>query len=577
MKRLLALCLVLAMTLAMLPVSAAASGDDLIKGSTKYSSVGLPEDEISYYYTDRYFDRDATAYNASLATMSHAFSMSTYPHIETAEYEDDAVNAITLLEYIGFTEITTNEGFVSKPTEDSVGGILAYKLIEDMAGNTYTVIAVSSKSGNYESEWASNFTIGESGRHQGFQDAAQQMMAFLKDYVNRNKASFAGEVKFWVTGYSRSAAAANLLSADLTKMAKKGEKLDDIVLAQKNIFAYCFECPKGGNVETLEDGENYVLDYLNIHNVVNDYDLVGKVAMDSWGFIRYGVDGIYNRETGEITKIIPTTVECDSREYDNMLALYQALDTNLTRLTVLNRKGVIYHALESFQGIEVNQKYLNALKKNKTLYQLMSKQFKKGYSQYLFIRKNDMTMSGFLDALCAALADGFISRSYYTEHFQPLFRVIASCIFGNGNEKQKWEEAMKLWTAELGKKSFSLIEAAEKGAKEIAVLLDTDFLNCLKKAGIDVKAYGGLEENLPLLMESLGRAMKSGGVDLLLTLIRNTPLLILGHIPELCGAWLESQDVNFEADLQDALAAERKPASFIKELFSTVKLFLGWN
>ena len=44
----------------------------------------------------------------------------------------------------------------------------------------YTLIAVAVRGGGYEQEWASNFTIGTSGQHQGFNTAKNNVLSYLK-------------------------------------------------------------------------------------------------------------------------------------------------------------------------------------------------------------------------------------------------------------------------------------------------------------------------------------------------------------------------------------------------------------
>ena len=65
----------------------------------------------------------------------------------------------------------------------------------------------------YQSEWGGNAYVGDSGNHKGFQIAADQIVAKLKDYIYRN--GIHDKLKIWITGYSRAAATANLAAGAL--------------------------------------------------------------------------------------------------------------------------------------------------------------------------------------------------------------------------------------------------------------------------------------------------------------------------------------------------------------------------
>lgn len=79
---------------------------------------------------------------------------------------------------MGFADenIAVNDWFTKKPTTDSIGVIIGNKPVK-VKDEEYTLIAVAVRGGGYEQEWASNFTIGTSGQHQGFNTA--KIMFFL--------------------------------------------------------------------------------------------------------------------------------------------------------------------------------------------------------------------------------------------------------------------------------------------------------------------------------------------------------------------------------------------------------------
>ena len=169
--------------------------------------------------------------------------------------------------------------YYSKPTMDSIGAVAANKKIT-VNGKEYTLIALVVRGGGYESEWASNFTIGKEGYHQGFKEARDNVIGFLQWYIaDRN---LKGDIKLWITGYSRAGATANLVAGAINE----GEvNLRPCELKRYNMYTYTFEAPMGTVVESANNQIHY-----NIHNIVNLDDAVPYVAPAYWNFKRYGYD-----------------------------------------------------------------------------------------------------------------------------------------------------------------------------------------------------------------------------------------------------------------------------------------------
>jgi len=128
-----------------------------------------------YYYKDIYFKQSAYDYNAQLVTMSLSLALSAFGSTDIgSDYQNKSNNAKNLLKEIGFTDIKTNDWFTKKPEKDSVGVIAGKKKIKEN-GKEYTLIALAVR-GGYESEWASNFTLGKTDYHQGFSEARDQVL-----------------------------------------------------------------------------------------------------------------------------------------------------------------------------------------------------------------------------------------------------------------------------------------------------------------------------------------------------------------------------------------------------------------
>jgi hypothetical protein len=288
------------------------------KGTFEFAATDEKYDYFStYYYEDDYFDRNAEEYNPSLATMSLCLAISAfgangvsldeeYYNADEAQitssgeylwpngvmtkdkiYKNQWTNAENLLNDLGFDHIEKNTDYKNKPGTDTIGVIVGLKNIHSEGGD-YTLIALATRGGNYFSEWAGNFNIGLNGNHKGFEEAKEVARTFLNWYIDYYYSFLKGTVKLWMAGYSRGGAVVNLLAGEVStdKTIGIGNHIKNVV--PQNIFAYCFEPPRGlnTNVCSKQNAESYT----NIHNIVNPNDIVPLVAMEEWDFTRYGTD-----------------------------------------------------------------------------------------------------------------------------------------------------------------------------------------------------------------------------------------------------------------------------------------------
>ena len=259
---------------------------------------------IEYY--DSFFNASSTAYNHDLAKASIKLAMSAFP---SAYKEDKAQNVIDLMENIGCTDIETSGGLLggidysAEPQANSIAFVIGSKLIR-CGEKEYPLVIVAIRGEGYKAEWGGNFNVaGERGYHCGFKMAAEQVAAGLKNYLCQKE--IAGEIKLWITGYSRAAATANLLAG----MLDNGECiLPDVKLDRNNIFAYTFETPAG--VTVIRSPKSLI--YSNIFNIVNPNDFVPKVAPLIWGYQRYGVDCFLPKVNGTVRD---THVNLTGRNY----------------------------------------------------------------------------------------------------------------------------------------------------------------------------------------------------------------------------------------------------------------------
>lgn len=209
--------------------------------------------DVDVYYTDDYFEGSET-YNPHLATISLALTM-------TSSRQNYVNNALST---IGFQD-TENTGY-NLPSEDGIGVTIANK---ELSGDAGSLVAVVVRSAGYEDEWIANFNLGTSGDAVGYREPASQIMTAIDSYLENNISGDA--VKFWVVGYSRGAAVANIVSKKLSDNADFGK--DDVL-------AYCFEGPM-----VAFPGDKT---YKNIHLIRNVYDGVAVVFPEYMGAGVYG-------------------------------------------------------------------------------------------------------------------------------------------------------------------------------------------------------------------------------------------------------------------------------------------------
>ena len=255
----------------------------VIKDTFQYYPNSGGQSTGYFYYSDGYFAESARYYNEHLATMSTCVSVAAVNSLFEGEHTPykAARNIMNLYESIGFKALYINYPEPTFYGEDgetlaTIGFVIAYKDIT-VNGKTEKLVAIAVRGGKYGAEWASNVVIGDGvGEARGFKDAADQVERGLEKYLADYEID-PSNAKFWITGFSRAAATSNLVAKRLTDS-----------YGEDNVYAYCFETPKGGVHSLLKEG----IDYANIHNIINATDIVPFVATTEMGFIRYGVDHI---------------------------------------------------------------------------------------------------------------------------------------------------------------------------------------------------------------------------------------------------------------------------------------------
>ena len=261
-------------------------------GPFTFSSMDKDQTYNMVVYTDDFFDKISIIYNHQLARASLSLAMSAYnspggKYLSKDESEvtyDDimkskARNVVALLGNFGFDKNTiyVNNDYLKKPQSNTIGVAIAQKRLGDE-----TLIAIAVRGGGYESEWAGNFNVYNSGtHHKGFQIASEKVNTALKKYITQNYIK--GNVKFWITGYSRGAAVANLTAAYINNSIGT---IPNVSYRQEDVYAYTFEAPRNTKDKQCRSSAKYG----NIKNIINPIDPVPMVAMEKWGYERYGFD-----------------------------------------------------------------------------------------------------------------------------------------------------------------------------------------------------------------------------------------------------------------------------------------------
>ena len=223
------------------------------------------------YYSDNYFLIPSTYLNKSLLTQSLSLTMSCFAS-GVHDYSSKFQNGFDLLQKLKFKDIEANSDYKNKPGADSLGIIFARKKIK-----RFTLVAAIIRSANYESEWASNFKVGDDKNsiyHKGFFEASEIYLESLKNYLFKNKIK--GKIKLWTMGFSRGAISNNIASGRIDEMIDDNKFIFDkkIKLKKENLYSFCFESPRG----VFYDETNYPKDkkFNNIFSILNYNDPVTK-------------------------------------------------------------------------------------------------------------------------------------------------------------------------------------------------------------------------------------------------------------------------------------------------------------
>lgn len=313
----------------------------------------------SNYYSDELFagssydgyNHDLAKIALGLAVSAYTADISYYGEVSTdpndttyAEYLKRIENIAYAYEQIGVSQ-NSIEYILYDESLNSAENNVAYsigKKVTSIDGEPATLIFVVLRGGEYGAEWASNFDVGSSGDFsKAFDGAARHVYDHVTAYIEELPSSQSKSIKVLITGYSRSAATANIAAARLNEWAMNNYKI-----APKDIYAYTFATPNSVQKEYLKNklDEYGTIYYNNIHNIVNPADVVPTVPLSQWGFTKFGITHYFSEDIEN--EMYPST-----GDHSNLLYVYNKVDD---MFDTYNTDSSIY-SLDTYENLGYEQ------------------------------------------------------------------------------------------------------------------------------------------------------------------------------------------------------------------------------
>ena len=461
-----------------------------------------------------------------LSTMSLCLELASWSSYDTSVWPDKSRNARELLtgsEGIGFKEFAQNEFWNERPTRDSIGVVAANKIITDHKDGKkeYTLIALAIRGGGYGSEWASNFTLGESGTHAGFTLARNNVLKFLKQYIE--KYQITGDIKLWVVGYSRAGGTANMVGGALND----GYALPNVTLRKSDLFVYTFEAPQGTLKELVERGG--ASRYANIHNVINWNDPVPLVAPFQWGFDRY------NRRANVY---LPSEVR--NAGFSSYLS---AMLTEFYKLEGTGEHG--------YQVKEYSMKENLMIDWGKIL---------PGGEPFIWWEESMIPQYDVLSSTVNFLTKDILkSRSHYYHNFEDGVREIFDALYDeSGRAEIFWEEfssggnLLKIMAPLFNTNPYYTFD---RKMRDIRSNINRSVRKAAEEAELDVtdEFVDAMDTLIGDLVEQLALEVLDNNTENINLILKMSELISQGsvgqaHYPEVCLAWLMSFDENYNKE-----------------------------
>ncbi len=237
----------------------------------------------NYNYSDGLFALSSSEYHQDLAMTSLAFEFAAC--VSDNFEETDPPLADEFFKNIGFTAYKSY-GYDDNKTKQDMNGVACIVGCKEITvnGEPAFILGCAVRGAGYMEEWGGNFIMGTDTQHEGFYKASETVLDHMNMFIKEN-IPLESKVYFWVTGYSRAAAVANITAARLNKGVKDYGYIRLMKPNKSNVFCYTFETPK-----CTTDGSAASEDYDNIFNMINPIDIVPKVppCYGDFKFTRYG-------------------------------------------------------------------------------------------------------------------------------------------------------------------------------------------------------------------------------------------------------------------------------------------------
>ena len=463
--------------------------------------------KYDYDYSDSYFEDSSLNYDHDLAIASYCLAISSMVKEGTGKdgkYGTEELDAAR--KFFSVTEFDNCQpyGYDKKPTSDSIACVIGHKNVV-LKGQEETIIAIGIRGAGYGSEWSGNFRLGNSTDHAGFAEARRLVMKYLEQYIEKFGSSFNSNLKFWVTGYSRAAATANLVAATLNNDGDLNGASFKFVNDIKDrysigdVYAYTFETPLNTTSKEASAAK-----YNNIYNFINRIDYVPKVAPSAWDYTRYG-ENLY----------MPSLETEGTRYYeylDEMKKEYEKMTGDKYK-----ENFDFYEVGFFMEGHDLIPDDISLTKVN-------------GY----------ISQSEFLDELIDIVAnDIIISADNYVENYEVAARKLMPVIMdGSLDLKITWKDILD---------ELSLLEVITGKTENMIVrVLAKKIAEAMAVSGL---SYDEAYDFLGILDELV--SVSANNLDYVWTLLENASNIKPAHEPSVNFAWLASIEPELENALED--------------------------
>lgn len=460
--------------------------------------------KCDFEYTDAFFDQSSYIYNHKLAITSCCFATSAM--VKDGAPFNDPESAKTMLKTIGFGndggEAVSCYGYQKSPTMNSIACVVSNKNI----GNT-SIIAVAVRGGGYEGEWAGNFNVGTDTNHAGFDVAKQQVCDNIIKFMDQNGVTLNKNIKFWITGYSRAAATANLVAADVNNKKLVGTSacydLNAYNYSADDVFAYCFETPRNTRDKNAKNAT-----YNNIFNIVNRIDPVPRVAPAAWNYVRYGKDCYLPSKETYNPKAYSSLVDKVSNNFDKIYT---------------GKGDKSYKEDFKFYEFKFNYKLISIT-----------------HIDISVVENKSISQGIFWDNFVKYLADGLKSPEYYTANYQNGLTKAVYKLMGNIKydeilqQRDFWDYIYDQISVKYILKNLSVTSSVLDNVITEALMIYFANAGMTRADATDIA--GALSGVL---------AKMASHPNYLLTAIKNGDQLFLPHYTETTLAWLKTLNGDF--------------------------------